>query len=121
VAVNRDPTKIQETLRQIRPTLMSNVPRFWEKVYDGIQQKIEKSSGILKWLFEDSVRAGRKHNLLYKNQGKRPPIGNTLKFFLYRQTIFFLIKRVVGIDKGNFFPVAGAPLSDKINEFMQSI
>jgi long-chain acyl-CoA synthetase len=27
----------------------------------------------------------------------------------------------VGIDRGNFFPVAGAPLSDTINEFMQSI
>ncbi|HOI80634.1 MAG TPA: AMP-binding protein, partial [Petrimonas sp.] len=67
VAVNRDPTRIQQTLRQIRPTLMSNVPRFWEKVYDGIQQKIETSSGALKWLFEDSVRTGRKHNLVYKN------------------------------------------------------
>jgi len=44
-----------------------------------------------------------------------------VKFFLYRQTIFYLVKRVVGIDRGNFFPVAGAPLSDTINEFMQSI
>ncbi|WP_332456815.1 AMP-dependent synthetase/ligase [Petrimonas sp.] len=121
VAVNRDPTRIQQTLRQIRPTLMSNVPRFWEKVYDGIQQKIETSSGVLKWLFEDSVRTGRKHNLVYKNQGKRAPFGVTLKFFLYKLTIFYLIKKVVGIDRGNFFPVAGAPLSDKINEFMQSI
>jgi len=121
VAVNRDPTRIQQTLRQIRPTLMSNVPRFWEKVYDGIQQKIETSSGVLKWLFEDSVRTGRKHNLVYKNQGKRAPFCVTLKFFLYKLTIFYLIKKVVGIDRGNFFPVAGAPLSDKINEFMQSI
>ena len=121
VAVNRDPTRIQQTLRQIRPTLMSNVPRFWEKVYDGIQQKIETSSGVLKWLFEDSVRTGRKHNLVYKNQGKRAPFGVALKFFLYKLTIFYLIKKVVGIDRGNFFPVAGAPLSDKINEFMQSI
>ncbi|WP_352405860.1 AMP-binding protein, partial [Petrimonas sp.] len=121
VAVNRDPTRIQQTLRQIRPTLMSNVPRFWEKVYDGIQQKIETSSGALKWLFEDSVRTGRKHNLVYKNQGKRAPFGVALKFFLYKLTIFYLIKKVVGIDRGNFFPVAGAPLSDKINEFMQSI
>ena len=28
---------------------------------------------------------------------------------------------MVGIDRGNFFPVAGAPLSDSINSFMQSI
>jgi long-chain acyl-CoA synthetase len=40
---------------------------------------------------------------------------------LYRHTLFYLVKRVVGIERGNFFPVAGAPLSDTINEFMQSI
>lgn len=121
VAVNRDPTVIQETLRQIRPTLMSNVPRFWEKVYEGISERIETASGILKWLFSDSVKTGRKHNLMYRNEGKKAPIGNAIKFFLYRFTIFYLIKKVVGIDRGNFFPVAGAPLSDAINEFMQSI
>ncbi len=36
VAVNREPSEIRKTIKQIRPTLMSNVPRFWEKVYDGI-------------------------------------------------------------------------------------
>lgn len=121
VAVNTDPTRIQKTLRQIRPTLMSNVPRFWEKVYEGIQQRIERSSGLLKWLFYDSVKTGEKYNLLCKNQGKRPSVGNAIKFFFYKHTLFRLIKRVVGIDRGNFFPVAGAPLSDKINRFMQSI
>lgn len=121
IAVNRDPTKIQQTIKQIRPTLMSNVPRFWEKVYDGIQQEIETASRTLKWLFEDSVRTGRKYNLMYKNQGKRAPASIAVKFFLYKLTIFHLIKKVIGIDRGNFFPVAGAPLSDKINEFMQSI
>lgn len=121
VAVNQDPTKIQETIRQIRPTLMSNVPRFWEKVYEGIQEQIETSSGLLKWLFHDSVATGRRYVLEYKNEGKRAPIGNSIKFWLYKHTIFNIIKRVVGIDRGNFFPVAGAPLSDNINEFMQSI
>lgn len=121
VAINRDPTKIQETIKQIRPTLMSNVPRFWEKVYDGVQERIQTSSGLLKKLFNDSVMTGKKHNLEYRNQGKTAPLGLRIKFLFYKLTIFNLIKRVVGIDRGNFFPVAGAPLSDKINEFMQSI
>lgn len=121
IAINRDSTKIQQTIKQIRPTLMSNVPRFWEKVYDGIQETIETSSGILKWFFNDSVKTGRKHNLEYRNNGKKAPIGNAIKFFIYKFTIFYLIKKIVGIDRGNFFPVAGAPLSDNINEFMQSI
>ena len=121
VAVNKEPGEIRETIKQVRPTLMSNVPRFWEKVYDGVKEKMDSASGVMKWLFTDAVKTGRRHNLEFINEGKRPPIGNRIKFFLYRHTVFYLVKRVVGIDRGNFFPVAGAPLSDTINEFMQSI
>lgn len=121
VAVNKEPGEIRETIKQVRPTLMSNVPRFWEKVYDGVKEKMDNASGIMKWLFTDAVKTGHRHNLEFVNEGKKPPLGNRLKFFLYRHTVFYLVKRVVGIDRGNFFPVAGAPLSDTINEFMQSI
>lgn len=121
VAVNKDPGEIRETIKQVRPTLMSNVPRFWEKVYDGVKEKMDTATGMMKWLFVDAVKTGRRHNLEFVNEGKRPPLGNRLKFFFYRHTVFYLVKRVVGIDRGNFFPVAGAPLSDTINEFMQSI
>lgn len=121
VAVNKDPSRIRETIKQVRPTVMSNVPRFWEKVYDGVKEKMDSATGITKWLFADAVKTGRRHNLEFVNEGKKAPIGNRLKFFFYRHTVFRLVKRVVGIDRGNFFPVAGAPLSDTINEFMQSI
>lgn len=121
VAINKEPGEIRKTIRQIRPTLMSNVPRFWEKVYDGVKEKMDNASGMMKWLFTDAVKTGYRHNLEYVNKGKKAPVGNRLKFFFYRHTVFYLVKRVVGIDRGNFFPVAGAPLSDTINEFMQSI
>ena len=121
VAVNKEPSEIRKTIKQVRPTLMSNVPRFWEKVYDGVKETIDSSSGLLRWLFLDAVKTGRRHNLEFVNEGKRAPLSTRLKFFLYQHTLFYLIKRVVGIDRGNFFPVAGAPLSDTINEFMQSI
>jgi len=121
VAVNREPGEIRKTIKQVRPTLMSNVPRFWEKVYDGVKETMDNASGILKWVFNDAVKTGNRHNLMYVNAGKRAPLGNRVKYFLYRHTVFYLVKRIVGIDRGNFFPVAGAPLSDTINEFMQSI
>ncbi len=121
VAVNKEPSKIRETIKEVRPTVMSNVPRFWEKVYEGVKETMETAPRPLKWLFADAVKTGRRHSLEHVNKGKRPPLGNRLKFFLYKHTLFYLVKRVVGIDRGNFFPVAGAPLSDTINEFMQSI
>jgi long-chain acyl-CoA synthetase len=121
VAINKDPAKIRQKIKEIRPTLMSNVPRFWEKVYDGVKETIDNSHGLVKWLFKDAVSTGRRHNLEFINNGKKAPLGNHIKFNLYKYSIYYLIKRIVGIDRGNFFPVAGAPLSDNINEFLQSI
>ena len=69
VAINRDPSEIRKTLKQVRPTLMSNVPRFWEKVYEGVRENIDNASGITKWLFNDAVKTGRRHNLEYVNEG----------------------------------------------------
>ena len=40
---------------------------------------------------------------------------------MYNKTVFNLLKRVLGIERGRFFPVAGAPLSDTVNEFLQSV
>ncbi len=39
IAINQDPKMIQKTLPEIHPTLMCNVPRFWEKVYVGVHEK----------------------------------------------------------------------------------
>ena len=121
VAVNKDPRKIQETIKQIRPTLMSSVPRFWEKVYSGVNEKISSSKGLMKKIYAHSIETGKRYNLDYRNEGIDPPLWLSIKFRFYQATVFFLLKYVVGINRGNVFPCAGAPLSDNINTFLQSV
>jgi long-chain acyl-CoA synthetase len=121
VAINRDPKKIQQSLLEIRPTMMCNVPRFWEKVYMGVQEKIEGFPGVLRKLALDAVKTGYAYNMDYKNNGKKAPLGLTLKFKFYDKTIFTVLKKVLGVEKGRLFPTAGAPLSDTVNTFLQSV
>ncbi len=121
IAVNKDPRQIQETIKQIRPTLMSSVPRFWEKVYAGVNDKISSSKGLMKKIYAHSIETGRRYNLDYRNEGIKPPQWLSIKFKFYQATVFYLLKYIVGINKGNVFPCAGAPLSDKINIFLQSV
>ncbi|SHE52099.1 AMP-dependent synthetase/ligase [Dysgonomonas macrotermitis] len=121
IAINTDAKEIQKSIKQIRPTVMCSVPRFWEKVYQGVNEKIDSSKGIMRWLYTDSIKTGRIHNLDYKNHGLRPPLGNRLKFFFYNNTVFRILKMVIGIEKGVLFPCAGSPLSDTINIFLQSV
>lgn len=121
IAINQDPKMIQETLPEVHPTLMCNVPRFWEKVYVGVHEKINSSAPLMKKIFLDAITTGRAYNLEYKNKGRKAPLGLSLKFHFYDQTVFTLLKKVLGIERGRFFPVAGAPLSDTVNEFLQSV
>lgn len=121
IAINADPKMIQKTLPEIHPTVMCNVPRFWEKVYVGVQEKINTSAPAVKKIFLDAIETGRAYNLEYKNKGIKPPFALNVKFQLYNRTIFAMLKKVLGIERGRFFPVAGAPLSDTVNEFLQSV
>ncbi|MDD4516620.1 long-chain fatty acid--CoA ligase [Massilibacteroides sp.] len=121
VFINRDPKMIQTTLPEVRPTLMCNVPRFWEKVYVGVQEKIKNFPPLLRKFFLHAIKTGRLYNLEYRNKNIKAPLGLRIKFAFYNKTAFMLLKKVLGIDRGHIFPVAGAPLADKVNEFLQSV
>ncbi|MDR2763561.1 MAG: long-chain fatty acid--CoA ligase [Tannerella sp.] len=121
VAVNQDPKQIQQRLPEVRPTVMCNVPRFWEKVYAGVHEKINSMPRPLRNLCLRAIRAGRRYQLDFVRTGRRPPFGLSLSFHFYDKTIFTLLKRVLGLDRGRLFPVAGAPLADSIAEFLLSV
>lgn len=121
VAVNLDPKKIQETLPEVCPTLMCNVPRFWEKVYAGVQDKINGASGLLQKIFRHAIKTGHRYVLDYRRTGTKPPFWLSVKFHFYDNTVFALLKKVVGLKHGRVFPVAGAPLADNIAEFLLSV
>lgn len=69
--INLRPGDIQKTIKEIRPTLMCSVPRFWEKVYDGVQEKINETTGIKKTLMLDAIKVGKIHNIDYLSVGTR--------------------------------------------------
>ncbi|MDR0976618.1 MAG: AMP-binding protein, partial [Prevotellaceae bacterium] len=121
ICINLRPQDIQTTIKEIRPTLMCSVPRFWEKVYAGVQEKINEATGLKKALMLDAIRVGKIHNVDYLRQGKTPPMMIQLKYRFYERTVYALLKKTVGIENGNFFPTAGAAVPDEICEFVHSV
>lgn len=118
IAINVDPKDIQNTIREVRPTIMCSVPRFWEKVYSAIQDKLSKTKGMTRRLTERAFTIGRRRNVEYLRVGKRVPLWLECQYKFYDKFVFSKIRRAVGVENGNIFPTAGAPLSDTINEFL---
>lgn len=121
VYVNFRPIEIQQTIKDVRPTLMCSVPRFWEKVYAGVQENIAKMPPAKQGLVTWALVVGKQYNLDCLRLGKKPGLLLKFKYTFADKLIFSKVKKTIGIENANLLPTAGARLSDGINEFMQSI
>ena len=121
IAVNYDPRIIQDTIHTVHPNIMCCVPRFWEKVYSGVQEKISSMGFIQRKMVERALKCGKKRNLDYIRLGKPVPAFLEREYKFWDKQVFSKIKHAIGIPNPNLFPTAGAPLSDKIVEFARSM
>lgn len=119
--INNDPKRVQQSMRETNPTCMSAVPRFWEKVYAGVMEKIENSSTVSQRIFNYALSVGRKHNIDYLSRGKRPPMSLSIKYNTINKTLFAKIRKELGLVNPNIFPTAGAAISPHIEEFVHSV
>ena len=120
IAVNYDPRLIQDTIHTVHPNVMCCVPRFWEKVYAAVNEKIAAMSGMQRFMVRRALKCGKRRNLDYRRRGARVPWLLEKEYSFWNKNIFSKLKHAIGIPQPNMFPTAGAPLSDKICEFMHS-
>ncbi len=121
VYINFRPIEIQQTIKDVRPTLMCSVPRFWEKVYAGVQENIAKMPPFKQGLVTWALAVGKQHNLDWLRLNKKPGTLLALKYKIADKLIFSKVKKTIGIENANMLPTAGARLSDEITLFMRSI
>ncbi|EGN55890.1 Long-chain-fatty-acid--CoA ligase [Hallella multisaccharivorax DSM 17128] len=119
--VNTDPHKIQQSMRETHPTCMSSVPRFWEKVYQAVRAKIDRSSVTQQKIFNHAWNIGKRYNIDYLAKGKRPPLALRLQYAIVNKTVLSLVRAQMGLDHPNIFPTAGAYVSPEVAEFVHSI
>ena len=119
--INTYPQEVQQSMRETHPTSMSSVPRFWEKVYTGVMEKIDNAGALQRKIFHNALRVGRKHNIEYLSRGKRPPLMLHLEYEAINKTLFSIVRKELGLTNPNIFPTAGAAISPNIEEFVHAI
>ena len=117
-AINLRPTDILQSLKEVHPTCMSAVPRFWEKVYEGVLEKANHLSGIKRKLFRKAMTIGRIYQIDYLSKGRKPPMWLSLEYKFLESTIIDVLKKNLGLERGNFFPTAGAAISKEVEAFV---
>ena len=119
--VNTYPKEIQQSMRETHPTCMSAVPRFWEKVFVAVKERMANSSAVQRKLFYHALGVGRKRNVQYLARGRRVPLALEMEYKVVNRTILSLVRKQLGLEHPNIFPTAGAYVSPEVEEFVHSI
>ena len=118
--INLRPVDVLQSLQEVHPTCMCAVPRFWEKVYAGVQEKIRTSSPVQRALLNEALQVGKAYNVQYKMRGLQPPLSLKMRYKFFEKTVIALLKKTLGLENANFFPTAGAAIPPAVEEFVHA-
>ncbi|CAI0781902.1 Long-chain-fatty-acid--CoA ligase FadD15 [Serratia entomophila] len=110
---------VREAMAQVRPTLMCAVPRFYEKIFSAVQEKVARAPWLRRALFHWAIVCGER-KFLQERAGK--PLGK-LFALSHRWADKLVLSKLRGILGGRvrFLPAAGAKLDDNVILFFQAI
>lgn len=119
--INHNPAEIQTTLKDVRPTLMAAIPRFWEKVAIGVQEVLASYSPLKLAIVTWSMAIGKKYNIDYLRKAKEPSAWLKARYKIADKLVFSKLKETIGVNNAKGLPVAGAKLSNEILLFFKSM
>ncbi len=105
--------KVGEYLREVRPTIMTAVPRLFEKVYHRIIKKGMSAGGVKSKIFASSLAVGQRVAEL-KDKGKRVPVSLALRHAVADRLVFTKWREGIG-GRLRYFVSGGAPLSPTLS------
>lgn len=114
-----NPNNIKSALEEVKPTVMCAVPRFYEKIFATVHDKVDASSFVKKAIFAFAVRTGRKV-LKINQEGKKMSWWLKKAHNLSDKLVFSKLKQSLG-GRIRFMPCGGANLEPSIGRFFHSI
>ncbi len=114
----RDVTTLAEDLGRVRPTYLISVPRVFNKIYDGIQAKMDEEGGLKKKLFDKACTTARKRREL-ADAGKSSMMLNIQYGVLNKLVLSKIRDRMGGRVSGAL--TASAAMNREIGEFFYDI
>ncbi|HSQ20033.1 MAG TPA: AMP-binding protein, partial [Blastocatellia bacterium] len=115
VAVNYAPSfeVVGEYLREVQPTIMTAVPRLFEKVYHRIVKKGMSAGGMKSKIFARSLVIGQRYAEL-KYKGQRIPVSLKARHAIADRLVFTKWRAGIG-GRLRYFVSGGAPLSPTLS------
>ena len=110
---------IREALTDVKPTVMCAVPRFYEKIYSAVHDKVATASMVKKAIFHAAIRIGGKMASAQRC-GQKAPFWLRKAYQVADKMVLSKLRQLLG---GNIkmMPCGGAKLEPSIGRFFHAI
>jgi long-chain acyl-CoA synthetase len=111
--------EVGQALKEVRPTILAAVPRFFEKIYARLMEKGSKASGskrkIFDWAMKVALEAAE-----WRGGDAQPNLGLRLRWALADKLVYSKIRQETG-GRLRIVMSGGAPLSKELAQFFWAI
>lgn len=114
-----DPMRVKDALTIVRPHTLCVVPRFLEKIYSAVQEKVITAPSSRQKMFAWAMSVGQRQ--FEVKQGRaQGSMGLSVQWALANKLVYSKLQDVLG-GRMKFMPCGGASLDFKIAGFFQGI
>ncbi len=105
--------RVPHNLREVRPTIVVAVPRLFEKMYEGIIARAERTSPLHRQALNWAVNVGKQY---VERQAEHLPVDSLLawQYKLAYRLVLSKWRSTLGLDRLRYFISGGAPLSREL-------
>ncbi len=109
---------LQRDMPEIKPTILVSVPTVFNRVYDGLQKRMEAEGGVTKVLFNAAVKNARHREQLAK-RGKRSRWVDA-RHAVFDRVVFSKVRDAFG-GRLKYAFSGGAAISTEVAEFISAV
>jgi long-chain acyl-CoA synthetase len=114
-----DTNQVREAMQSVKPTVMCAVPRFYEKIFSAIHEKVAQAKWHKRAMFKWAIWVGEKC-FLTERTGRKPSPALAAMHKLADKLVLSKLRGILG-GRVRFLPAAGAKLDDNVILFFQAL
>jgi long-chain acyl-CoA synthetase len=112
--------RVAQELPEVQPTLLLCVPRLWEKMMEGVLNKVRNGKGLKKHLATWALKVGSQVAQA-KYSGKTPSIAWTAQYRLADKLVLSKIRDALGLGKSELLASGAAALPAHVSQWFRSL
>jgi long-chain acyl-CoA synthetase len=115
-----NPETVPENVREIAPTVLTAVPRVWEKFYSGVLIGLKQAGMLQQWAYKAAIGVGYRRAKL-REEGKAVPAALDFAFRLARLLVLDNVRKVIGVHRAKVLITGAAPISPELIRWYQAL